>query len=404
MSSLKREMEVDTAQVRGDICPFIPEYVLEAVAQSSSGKLDDLCRSCAKNSISTTQSYHENRDRPSLKVSHSRYLFGAQIYMKIGSSLCLPWEKFDQSQQILAATTTVTATKRIIHDCAQSDSLPGRLVRSEGQDRIEDRSVNNCYDGFGIVLNFFREVLGRNSLDDRGMDLIASCHYRENGLPLNNAFWTSAHKQVIFGDGDGVVFDYLTDSLDIIAHELTHGLIDYTAQFEFFGQSGALDESYADIFACMIEQWHQSVTVDQADWIIGQTMFPVAFRGVGMRSVKSPGSAYKNHEVLKDDVQVKHMDNLYKGSHDRYGVHINSGIPNYAFYLAAKEVGGFSWEKVGRVWYRILLEPRDKIPMRCDFKQFAELTLEVASRIFSNDLLVRKAINNAWVAVGVLRE
>jgi Zn-dependent metalloprotease len=152
----------------------------------------------------------------------------------------------------------------------------------------------------------------------------------------------------------------------------------------------------------MIEQWHQGVTVEEADWLLGQTMFPVAFRGVGLRSLKNPGSAYKKHEVLRDDIQPKHMDHLYTGDSDRQGVHINSGIPNHAFYLAAMKIGGNSWEKVGQVWYRTLLEPRDKIPVKCSFKQFAEVTVEVAKKLFPQNVLVGKAILDAWLEVGVL--
>lgn len=293
-------------------------------------------------------------------------------------------------------------TQRLVYDSNQSNQLPGKLVRSEGQRRIEDRSINNCYDGLGIVLNFYSEVLNRNSLDGKGMPLIATCHYRKDGRPLNNAFYTSKLKQIIFGDGDGILFDYLTDSLDVVAHELTHGLIDHTANFEYYWQSGALNESCADVFACMIEQWYQGVTVNDADWILGQTMFPVAFRGVALRSLKNPGAAYKNHEVLRNDRQPKHMRDMYTGDEDRRGVHINSGIPNHAFYLAAMEVGGNSWETVGIVWYHTLLEPREKIPERCTFLEFANVTAEVAERLFPENLRVSKAIRNAWQSVGVV--
>lgn len=305
-------------------------------------------------------------------------------------------------QQSLGGPASSGSTKRLIHDCAQTNKLPGKLVRSENQGRTEDRSVNNCYDGFGIFSSFLKEVFGRDSLDGKGMSLLASCHYREDGVPMNNAYWTSNRQQVVFGDGDGIVFDYLTDSLDVVAHELTHGLIDHTAKLQYISQSGALNESCADVFACMIEQWHQGVSVNEADWLLGQTMFPVAFKGVALRSVKNPGSAYKNHDVLRNDIQPKHMNQLYTGNGDRQGVHINSGIPNHAFYLAAMEIGGNSWEKAGQVWYQTLIQPKDKIPASCTFKQFAEVTVEVARKIFPDEMRVSKAIRNGWVGVGVL--
>jgi Zn-dependent metalloprotease len=272
-------------------------------------------------------------------------------------------------------------------------------VRAEGQLRVKDRNINNCYEGLGITARFYKAAFDRNSLDGKGMALIGSCHFLESDEPMgyNNAFWNG--KQMVFGDGDGIVFDYLTDSLDVIAHELTHGFVQYSSELRYWTQSGALNESVADVFACMVEQWHTNQTADQADWILGQTLFPVAYKGIALRSLRS-GKAFVDDPVMGTDPQPKHMKDLYTGPKDSGGVHINSGIPNHAFYLAATTIGGFSWEKVGKVWYKTMVSGR--VPNTCDFKTFANITVDIAEKVFPGDGSVKSAIGDAWVHVGVL--
>jgi Zn-dependent metalloprotease len=121
----------------------------------------------------------------------------------------------------------VTSVQRIIYDCKETASRPGTLARSEGDARVKDRQINNCYDGFKITHDFYSNVFGRNSIDDEGMVLIGSVHFKPDtqSTGLNNAFWDGTVKQMVFGDGDQISFDYFTDSLDVIAHELSHGFV-----------------------------------------------------------------------------------------------------------------------------------------------------------------------------------
>ncbi|CAN9092697.1 unnamed protein product [Alternaria alternata] len=304
-------------------------------------------------------------------------------------------------QTLVAEGATLPGTvQRKIYSCNGTENLPGSLVRSEGQVRIKDRQVNNVYDGFKITHAFFSEIFGRNSLDGRGLPLIGSVHFNLSSTPegYNNAFWDGEAKQMVFGDGDHISFDFLTDSLDVIAHELSHGFVQFSSPLEYEVQSGALNESCADVFGSMVEQWHMHQSVDDADWILGQTLFPVAFTGSALRTFKA-GKAYTNDPVFGTDPQPKHMDNLYKESGDNGGVHINSGIPNHAFYLAAKSLGGYSWEKAGKVWYKTMIS--GKIEPTCNFKTFAKATVDVAGEEF-DDKSVQKAVHDAWVKVGVL--
>lgn len=289
--------------------------------------------------------------------------------------------------------------QRKIYSCNETNDLPGVLARAEGQTRVKDRQVNNCYDGFKITYDFYSTIFGRDSLDGKGLPLIGSVHFKLAHEPTgyNNAYWDGDANRMVFGDGDHIAFDYLTDSLDVIAHELSHGFVQYSSPLDYVSQSGALNESCADVFGSMAEQWHMRQTVDDADWNLGQTLFPVAFTGSALRTLKA-GKAYTDDPVFGTDPQPKHMRDLYTDDDDGGGVHINSGIPNHAFYLAAKALGGFSWEKAGKVWFKTMTS--GLIPVDCDFETFAAVTIKIAGNEFP-DMSVQKAVRDAWTAVGV---
>src|SRR5262249_11119905 len=138
----------------------------------------------------------------------------------------------------VALTTPTGAKRRSIYDLAHGTQLPGKLVRSEGDPRSKDRQVNEAYDSSGVTYDFYRQVFGRNSVDDRGMRLDSSVHYYH---AYDNAFWNGA--QMVYGDGDGVIFQRFTKCLDVIGHELTHGVTQFEAALAYHDQPGALNES-----------------------------------------------------------------------------------------------------------------------------------------------------------------
>ncbi|KAF2129149.1 thermolysin family peptidase [Dothidotthia symphoricarpi CBS 119687] len=368
------------------ICGFVPPYILEAVARSNVNAEDsDVVAKAASAACNHTlkhiTTYHEHR------------------YKSVHGNKGLA--KQDNQQAPLTADAAVSkSVQRKIYDCKQTDKLPGKIVRSEGQARIKDRQVNNVYDGFGITHDFYSEVFGRNSLDDKGLPLNGNVHYKAADAPAgyNNAFWDGDALHMVFGDGDDITFDYLTDSLDVIAHELSHGFVQFSSPLNYESQAGALNESCADVFGSMTEQWHMKQTAEEADWKVGQTIFPVAFTGSALRTFQS-WKAYTDDPVFGTDPQPKHMKDIYTGSDDNGGVHINSGIPNHAFYLAATAIGGNSWEKAGKVWYKTMMS--GKIPVQCDFETFANVTVKVAAEEFP-DADVKDKIRDAWVKVGVL--
>lgn len=281
---------------------------------------------------------------------------------------------------------------RTIFDAEKKEKLPGVLVRYEGGKYKGGRAISEAYDYSGSTYNFYKDVFHRNSIDTRGMRLDSTVHYGEK---YNNAFWNGT--QMVYGDGDGEIFQRFTKSLDIIGHELTHGVTQYEAALEYEGQAGALNESFSDVFGTMIKQHFLKQTVDKADWLIGQRIFTSKIDGNGLRSMKDPGTAYNDPTIGKDP-QPGHMKNYVKTSADNGGVHINSGIPNHAFYFAAMELGGYAWEKAGRIWYITLTE---KLRERSDFNEAAKMTSDVAGTLYGKGSIEQKAVQKAWESVGI---
>lgn len=280
---------------------------------------------------------------------------------------------------------------RRIYDAETSTDLPGKLVLSEEEDASEDVAVTEAFSGLGDTFDLFWEAFHRNSIDDAGMELIATVHYDEK---YDNAFWNG--EQMVFGDGDGSIFKGFTSSIDVIGHELTHGVTEYTARLLYSGQSGALNESVSDVFGSMIKQYALGQTADQADWLIGAELLADGIQGVALRSMKDPGTAYDD-PILGKDPQPADMNHFVETDSDNGGVHINSGIPNRAFYLTAIALGGNSWEKAGQIWYQTLVDSR--LADTAQFQEFADLTTSKAEELYGP--AEADVVTNAWKEVGI---
>jgi Zn-dependent metalloprotease len=291
-----------------------------------------------------------------------------------------------------AAASTVGDARRTIFDARNSFFLSDAvLARCEGGDESGDDSVNRLYDGLGRTREFLSEVFQRNSLDDRGGRLDGYVHV---GVDYNNATFDGSVMR--FGDGDGTRFTDFTKSLDVIAHELGHGVTQHTGEdLEYQGQTGALNESFSDVFGSLVKQWVKGQTVNEADWKIGQEVWTPGVQGDALRSMKEPGKAYVNHPLFGTDPQPGHMNKFVNTSSDNGGVHINSGIPNKAFYEAAMLIGGRAWEVTGQVWYQALKTSR----FRSTFQEFADLTVKAAKDRFG--AAVAKNVSLGWKAVGI---
>lgn len=313
------------------------------------------------------------------------------------------WESLTMSEQmrgqrlalsvISAIGSTATGTRRrTVYDAGNGYTLPGRLVKSEGSAKIQDKTVNEAYAGAGLTYDLFKKVFGRNSIDDRGMRLDSTVHY---GKDYDNAFWNG--QQMVYGDGDGELFNRFTIALDVIGHELTHGVTQYEAGLEYQGQSGALNESMSDVFGSLVKQYRRRQEAKDADWLIGKGLLTKNVNGRGLRSMKEPGTAYDD-PVLGRDPQPGHMKDYVKTREDNGGVHINSGIPNRAFYETAVRLGGHAWVKAGQIWYVVL---RDRLRPGSDFKDAAGFTAAVAGELYGRGSLEEKAVKEGWAEVGI---
>jgi Zn-dependent metalloprotease len=293
----------------------------------------------------------------------------------------------------LPAATALHGEHRLVYDAHGLVRLPGRLVRRESDGRSADRTVNEAFAGLGATYDLFAKVYDRDSIDDRGMQLRASVHYSTD---YDNAFWDGS--EMVFGDGDGIVFVGFTTALDVIGHELTHGVTQFTSNLDYAGQPGALNESFSDVFGSMVKQYHLGQDAAAADWLIGAGILARGIHGVALRSMKAPGTAYDDQRLGGKDPQPAHMRDYRHLADDEGGVHLNSGIPNRAFYLAATAIGGPAWETAGRVWYDTLRQ----LPSNATFADCAAVTRSEAERRFGSASREARAIRDAWWAVGVV--
>ena len=290
------------------------------------------------------------------------------------------------------ARGTADGPQRAIHDAKHATTLPGILVRSEGEPETGDQGVTEAYDGLGATWQLWQEAYGRNSLDGKGLPLVASVHFATN---YDNAFWDGT--QMVFGDGDGVVFLPFTRSVDVIGHELAHGVTQYTSGLNYQDQSGALNESVSDVFGVLVKQRLLGQTADRADWLIGAELLAPGVNGVAIRSMAAPGTAYDDPRLGKDP-QPAHLRDYVDTTDDNGGVHINSGIPNKAFHVVATTLGGNAWEVAGQVWVDTVT---GDISADCDFATFARLTVAAATARHGAGSEVVAAVQAGWDAVGV---
>lgn len=336
-------------------CGFIPPFIMENLAKAG---IDE-----------ARLSFHESMNRREKRSSKS------------------------MDMEIFAGVTTApTGTaSRQVYDCQNKWIQRVKLVRGEGNPSVTDPIVNKIYDFAGNTREYFKNTFGRNSIDNLGMNLILNIHF---GVKYMNAFWDG--DEMTFGDGDGNIFVNFAESLDVVAHELTHGVTQHMANLVYKKQPGALNEHFSDVFGSVITQHAKGQTADDADWLIGDEIMGPQLYGEALRSMREPGTAYDN-SLLGKDPQPSHMKDYYSGSGDNYGVHINSGIPNKAFYLSAMEIGT---DKAALIWYTAL----QTLWPTAQFKDAVEKIAE-AARILVRDGKVPpgspQIVRAAFKAVGL---
>jgi len=292
----------------------------------------------------------------------------------------------------------VGGLERIVYSAQNAGNLPGQQLRVEGGPATGDPAADEAYDGAGATYDLYKDIFNRNSIDDNGARLDSTVHYR---VGYDNAFWNG--QQMVYGDGDedlpeaDRLFNRFTIAIDVIGHELTHAVTQFTANLVYQGQPGALNESMSDVFGALVKQRTLGHTAADADWIIGEGLFTSRVNGAGIRNMKQPGTAY-NDPVLGKDPQPGHMRDYVQTQSDNGGVHINSGIPNRAFYVTAFNIGGFAWEKAGQIWYVTL---KSKLSASADFATAAAKTYEAARDLYGQGSLEQQAVKAGWAEVGI---
>lgn len=394
------------------VCSIIPPHMLAGIANSNDAHQD--CRDAAHQTLDHTDEIRAQR-HASLRQAHQGPPGGQGIVPpQITSHIAQHHD--DQGIRAAAEDTTkhdegiraarvhgegttaatTTTINRQIYTCNSTTRLPGTLIRAEGQGAIGRRDKSGdpdeCYEGLGATYNFYKTVFNRNSIDNKGLALVGSVHY---GRKYDNAMWDG--KQMIFGDGDLVIFNDFTDELDVVGHELTHGVTQYSANLDYEGESGALNESVSDCFGAMIQQHKLKQSSAAASWLIGEGILAKGVNGVALRSMKAPGTAYDDPKLGGKDPQPDNYANFVITSSDNGGVHINSGIPNKAFYLACVGLGGNSWDRAGKIWYQTLTG--GKLSSSAQFQDFADLTVSVAGSLY--DAAAQQEVVDAWAGVGI---
>lgn len=265
----------------------------------------------------------------------------------------------------------------------------GEKARFEGEPASGDEEVDKVYEYLGDVRDFYKQNFNRNSIDDRGMKLVARVNYGDN---FQNAYWDGV--AMTFGrPGASSPFKSMVH-LDVTAHEMAHGVTQAEAGLVYQGQAGALNESMSDVFGEMVDQWAHRTKARDADWIIGKGIWKDSINGKGLRDMLHPGTAFDDRRIGKDP-QPDHMDKYVQTTKDNGGVHINSGIPNRAFAEFARAVGGYSWDQPGHIWYRAL----QTVGRNPSFAQFANATIEAAKDLGYDSLIPK--LQKAWDTVGV---
>jgi hypothetical protein len=328
-------------------CSFVPPYLLERIAASSSDAAE-----------------------------HCRLTLARDQELRAGRA----------TAPTTAGPTAAGGPAWAVHDAHHGSTLPGTLARSAGGAASGDAAVDQAGDGTTDVLAMYAEVFSRSSYDDRGAQVVVSVHYEQN---YDNAFWDGT--QLVFGDGDGKVFGSFTEPVDVLGHEFTHAVTQFSADLTYQGQSGALNESVSDCFGMCLKQRLLGQTADQADWLVGEGIFLPGVNARALRDMAHPGTAYDDPTLGKDP-QVGDMADFVDTTDDNGGVHTNSGIPNRAFHLAATAIGGDTWEGAGQIWYAALTG--GQVTADTVFAGFAAATVAAAGDHAD-------AVRQAWATVGV---
>jgi Zn-dependent metalloprotease len=281
------------------------------------------------------------------------------------------------------------ARRRQTYSAGNTTDIPGDLLIDEGE-RSRDPVAQAAHDGAGKVYDYYFNTFKRDAYDGQGSPMVSTVHFGSDPQDQENAAWISEAAQMIYGDG-GRIFKPLAYGLDVVGHEFTHGVVDNTAQLVYEAQSGALNESYADVFG---------VLISGTDWEVGRDVvksppYPLPY----LRSLKDPNAegSYDPNDPLTGVGQPATVDeyaNLpISRRFDNGGVHINSGIPNRAAYLVAQALGK---DKMQQVYYRTMTQ---YLSPESDFLDAANATARAATDLYGAN--EANAVRTAFGQIGI---
>jgi Zn-dependent metalloprotease len=364
------------------VCTVVPPHIFQYMIEHADSEAH---KELARRALAHAQAMHAEREEQGLRTN-----------------LHLDAMRVEPGPIMGVAVAAPATVHRKVYTAHNTVSLPGTLVASDGQPASTDTAVKEADAGAKATSDFYQTVFGRSSVDGHGLPLLSTVHYSHN---YDNAFWNGG--QMVYGDGDATLFDRFTKCIDVIGHELTHGVTQYTAHLVYHSQPGALNESMSDVFGSMVRQKLANETAATADWLIGKGLFkPIQSPKPGehrtaLRSMKAPGTAYNDPRGIGKDPQPADMAHYVSlpdtQAGDFGGVHINSGIPNKAFYEAAIGFGGHSWDKAGKVWYTVLTG--GVLSSTASFQDFRSLTVAAAHTLYGTS--GEQVVIKAWATVGL---
>lgn len=273
------------------------------------------------------------RDLNGVSRTFKTYLSGANYYLLDASRAMFNASKSKMPESPVGAIWTIDAKN------TYGENLKVSQVASTNNSSWTPTAVSAQYNG-GIAYEYFLKTFNRNAINGNGGTVVSIINVNdpETGKGMDNAFWNGEY--MFYGNGD-VGMKPLAGALDVAGHEMSHGVIQNTANLNYQGQSGAINESFADVFG---------VLIDRDDWTVGEDVVQSRYYPSGaLRSMQNPNQG--GAKTDPNGYQPKTMAQYVSTTEDNGGVHINSGIPNYAFYQIATAIGK---EKAEQIYYRAL--------------------------------------------------
>jgi Zn-dependent metalloprotease len=299
------------------------------------------------------------------------------------------------------------ALYRQVFDCQNGTTLPGVFVRGEGSKPVSDPTANQAYDNAGYCYNYYYNIFGRDSYDNQGAPLNSSIHY---SVLYNNAFWNG--NQMVYGDGDGVLFADFANDLAVICHELTHAVTQSTSNLRYWAESGALNEAFSDIMGSTSVVYTAHPDSDIPDpavaWLMGVNVTLMNLNPTGCPFCPI-ATRYMFNPPL-DGHSTDFYPERYTGLQDNRGVHSNSGIANLAYVLTVQGGAHPQQKTVGTSVIPIGLQVAQQVYYlaftqylfsSATFLDARIATIQAAYALYPTSGLILQSTTDAWTVVGV---